>query len=264
MLGVLEKNKVKEKILKGGKVVGAFCNLNSTAAVEILGQLGLDFVVIDTEHGPGDVETAAALVMAAEVRGLTPFVRVKDAERPSILKMLDIGAMGLFIPFVKSLAEIQQVVAYGKYRPVGDRGFGFTRKNGYGLEPLVADRVEEYFAWANENTLLIPQCETVECLEQIEDIVAVPGVDGIFIGPFDLSIAMGIPKQFEHPDFAAALQRVLEACKGAGKLCLTMALTPEEAKRRFEEGFDGVLTVDTSLFITGAKQHLDGIREYGY
>jgi 4-hydroxy-2-oxoheptanedioate aldolase len=261
---LLEKNRVKEKILGGEKVVGTFCNLGSTAVVEILGQLGFDFVIIDTEHGPGAVESAVALIMAAEVRGLPPFVRVKEADRNSILRMLDIGAMGLLIPFVKSLAEVRKIVAYGKYRPVGDRGFGLTRKNCFGLEPLMADRMEAYFEWANENTLLIPQCETVECLEQIEDIVALEGVDGIFIGPYDLSIAMGIPGQFHHPDLVAAMNRVLEACKRAGKFCLTMGVTAEEAKRRFEEGYDGAVTVDASLLAAGVMGHLNGIKKYGY
>ena len=114
---MLANNKLLEKYENGQKVCGAFFNLDSTVVVEIFAQLGLDFVVIDAEHSPYGVESAARFVMAAEVRGMTPIVRVKDANRNSILKMLDIGAKGLLIPFVKTVDEVKEIVSYGKYFP---------------------------------------------------------------------------------------------------------------------------------------------------
>ena len=261
---MLTKNKVVDKIEHGGKAIGAFFNLGCTAAAEILAQAGLDFIVIDTEHGPFDVETASELITACEVRGMTPFVRVKDYNRNSVLKMLDVGAMGLLIPFIKTVDEVKELVCYGKYRPVGDRGCGFGRKSGYGMEPLVAGDIRDYFKWANENTLLITQCETVECLENIEEISAVEGVDAIFIGPFDLSVAMGIPKQFDAPEFIAAMDRVLKACKKNGKLCFTLGMNPEDAKKKLDWGFDGVLSGDTTFLISGVSQYLSGIHSLGY
>lgn len=261
---MLGTNKVKEKILSGGKVVGAFMNLGSTGVVEVLGQAGLDFVMIDTEHGPFDVETASQYIMASEIRGMAPFVRVKDSNRNSILKMLDVGAMGMLIPFIKTVDEVKELVSYGKYRPIGDRGCGFGRKACYGLEPLAAGNIQEYFDWANENTLLIPQCETVEALECIEEIAAVEGVDGIFIGPFDLSVAMGIPKQFDSPEFMAAIERVLKACKAANKFCFTLGMSPEDAKNKFEMGFDGVLSGDATFLAAGVLQYLGAIKALGY
>ncbi len=260
---MLGKNKIKEKMENGGKVAGAFMSLGYSGVVEILAMAGLDFIMIDTEHGPFDVETASQLIIAAENRGMTPFVRVKDFHRNSILKMLDVGAMGLLIPFIKTVDEVKELVSYGKYKPIGDRGCGFGRKSGYGLEQMVAN-IEDYFNWANENTLLIPQCETVEALESIEDIVAIKGVDAIFIGPFDLSVAMGIPKQFNHPDFLAAQDRVLKACKKENKYCFTLGMNPADAKAKFDLGFDGVLTGDTTFLTTGVMSYVKGIRDLGY
>ena len=260
---MLTKNKVKEKILSGEKVIGAFFNLGSPAVIEIIGQCGLDFIVIDTEHGPFDVETVSSLIMAAEIRGITPFVRVKDGQRNSILRMLDVGAMGLFVPFVKTVGEVLEIVNCGKYRPLGDRGLGFGRKSGYGMEPLVFGRIEDYFEWANENTLLIPQCETVEAVNEIEKIVGIDGVDGIFIGPYDLSVSMDIPRQFDHPEFTASIERVLKACKEAGKYAFTIGITPEDARQKFKQGFDGVLTSDISLLISGAIAYLSGTKRPG-
>jgi 4-hydroxy-2-oxoheptanedioate aldolase len=178
--------------------------------------------------------------------------------------MLDIGAMGLLIPFIKTVDEIRDVVGYGKYPPTGERGCGFGRKSGYGMESLAAGNIEDYFKWANENQLLIPQCETVECLECIEDVAAIDGVDGIFIGPFDLSVSMGIPKQFTNPKFTAALERVLKACKAANKFCFTLGMTPEDCRKRFEQGFDGTLTGDTTFLISGVSQYLSGLKAIGY
>lgn len=260
---MITNNKIRAKMQEGKKVTGAFFGLDSTASVEVLGQAGLDFIMIDTEHGPIDVETASQFVIACELWGMTPFVRVKDHNRNSILKMLDIGAMGLLIPFIKTPDEVRELVGYGKYRPIGDRGFGPTRKNGYAQDPMI-NKIEDYFEWANRETLLIPQCETVEALESIEEITAIEGVDGIFVGPFDLSVAMGIPKQFSAPVFVEAMQRVLAACKKNGKFCWTLGMTPQDAKAKFEMGFDGALALDTDFLAAGVRQYIEGIKKLGY
>lgn len=255
----MKDNKAKQKILAGEKVLGAFLNLETPAVAEILGLLGYDFIIIDTEHGPGDVESAQHIIRAALLRDITPMVRVRQSDRSSIMKMIDIGAEGLLIPFVKSAAEVRQIVQYAKYAPVGEKGFGYSRRVGYGLEEKAAD-LEKFFAWANENTLVIPQCETVQCLEHIEEIAAIDGVDGIFVGPFDLSVSMGIPGQTSHPDFKAALERVLEACKQAGKFCMMFSMDPAQIKEYFAIGFDGVAASDIKFFSDGASGLINALK----
>ena len=247
------KNSMREKMSKGEKVVGAFSNLGSTAAIECLGLAGLDFVIIDTEHGPGDVSDTLPLILAAERRNITPIVRIKDASRSSVLKMLDIGAMGLMVPFVKSIDEIKKVVEYGKYIPLGQRGFGPGRQAGYGLLPG-SSGIDDYFHTCNRETLIIPQCETVEALSCIEEIARIDGVDGIFVGPFDLSIALGKPLQFNDSEFISAVERTVNAFKDSGKFCLTLAANGEIAKANFSKGFDGVASGDTTFLISAAAK----------
>lgn len=256
-----DKNLLKEKILSGKKAAGALISIKSPAVMEILGAVGLDFVMIDTEHGAWEAETTEELIRACELSGLTPLARVRQIERSAVMKMLDCGAKGIVVPNVKTVEEVKTLVQWAKYAPLGERGCGLARKNLYGLDPGFSEDKEAYFRRANMETLLLPQCETVESLECIESIAAIDGVDGIFFGPFDLSIALGIPAQFYHPVFRNAIERVVRACKTNGKLCITIAgFTPEMANERYEMGFDALISEDTNFLITGARQFLSGLK----
>ncbi|MDR1874812.1 MAG: 4-hydroxy-2-oxovalerate aldolase, partial [Synergistaceae bacterium] len=133
------KNLMKSRIQRGERVVGTFFELGGTTAVECLGLTGLDFFIIDTEHGPFDVESAIEFVRAAGAYSITPLVRVKDATRPSVLKMLDVGAQGLIVPNIHTADEVRQLVEYGKYYPKGRRGFAATRVVDFGFNPGMAD-----------------------------------------------------------------------------------------------------------------------------
>lgn len=257
---MLKENKIKQKISVGEKVIGSFLNLETPSAAEILGLIGYDFIIIDTEHGPGGTESAQNIIRAALLRDVTPMIRVKQLDRSSIMKMIDIGAEGLLIPFVKSAAEVRQIVQYAKYPPVGEKGYGYCRKIGYGLEDGTSE-LEPFFAWANKNTLVFPQCETVPCLEHIEEIAAIDGIDGIFVGPFDLSVSMGIPGQSDHPDFIAAIKRVLKACKQSGKASMIFSTDPGQTKRYYEMGFDGVAASDIKFFSEGAVSFINAVRQ---
>lgn len=253
------ENKLQEIMRAGGHAVGTFFETGSTTAAECLALAGMDYIVIDTEHGPFDVESAMEFICAAERRGMTPLVRVKNGQRDSILKMLDVGAKGLIIPNIRSIEEAKQIVSYGKYSPLGERGVAFARGCGYGFaEPKP---IEEYFADANAHTMLIPQCETVGCLEDIENIAALDGVDGIFIGPYDLSTALGMPGQFDRSEMKAAVARILAAVKAAGKFALIYADDAEQARARFDQGFDAAaVNMDTILFIKAIRKIVEDIK----
>ena len=258
----MKNNVLLQKHQRKEKMAGTFFNSGTVVSAEVLGQLGFDFIVIDAEHCQYDFCDIEAYVRAAECRDMIPIVRVVDCSRNYILKILDMGAMGLFIPFIKTADEVRRVIGFAKYPPLGERGLGHAHKVGYGLDPIVnTGRPEDYLEWANENTLIFPQCETVEAVENIEEILSVEGVAGIFIGPFDLSISMGMPCQFENPEFIAAVTRVKDACIRAGKMVFTMGMTPEDAKAKFDMGFDGVLATDTSFLIKAAKTYIEGVRE---
>ena len=199
------------------------------------------------------------MIRAAELTGIAPFVRVREISRPAVLKLLDVGAQGLIVPNVNSLEEVRSLVSYAKYAPVGMRGFCPSRKDGWGYELGLG--VAETMAHFNGQVLLIPQCETLGALEAIEEIAATEGVDGIFVGPFDLSIAMGIPGQFDTPAFQAALQRILRACHAAGKFCLLFAMSADKVCEGFAQGFDSMTyNLDAGLMIECFRERLAKIR----
>ena len=174
------------------KTIGTFFELGGRGVMESLTRAGLDYVIIDTEHGCLSEETTADMILAAERGGLLPYVRIGDIRRPYVLRMLDIGARGLIVPNIRSVEEVKQLVSAAKFPPVGNRGYCPTRTTGWGADDWSKD-VMGYMAECNRRCKVIPQCETAEALEQIEEIAALPGVDGVFVGPCDLSIALGIP-----------------------------------------------------------------------
>lgn len=249
------RNTLKEKLSHGDRPLGTFVGTGSPAVVECLGCAGLDFVILDNEHSPIEAETTAAMVRAAELRNITPLARIREISRPAILKLLDVGVQGLIIPDVRSADDIRRIVSYAKYAPVGQRGFCPSRKDGWGTDPQCG--VLDTMAHFNAETLVIPQCETVEALADIETIVAMDGVDGIFIGPFDLSISMGMPGDFENPEFHAALERILNACRVVRKPCLIFTGDGAGAAARFAQGYDGVaMGLDATLLIGGVQAQI--------
>ena len=163
--------------------------------------------------------------------------------------MLDIGARGLIVPNIRTPEEVRELVSAAKFPPLGNRGFCPNRTTGWGADEWSKD-VLSYMEECNRRCRLIPQCETREALEQIEEIAALPGVDGIFVGPCDLSIALGVPLQFDHPLLTAAVERILKACRDNGKESYIFAGNMQDAVKWAAKGFDSVTySLDASVFI---------------
>jgi 4-hydroxy-2-oxoheptanedioate aldolase len=234
------KNAVREKMLGGERTLGTFFELGSATAAECLGFSGLDYIIIDTEHGPYNPQSALEYIRAAKLYNITPFARVQEISRSAILKLLDVGAMGIIVPCVNTVEDARRIVEYGKYAPVGERGVANTAGSGFWFEPYAQNGMQEYFDVSNRESMLIPQCETLGCLEHINEIAAMPGIDAVFVGPFDLSTAMGIPGKFNAPEFQEALRRIQKACRDAKKPSLIYAATEEAARADFELGYDSV------------------------
>ncbi len=248
------KNALKETIQRGERALGTFFELGSTNIVECLGRTGLDFIIIDNEHGPFEPESTLDYVRVAELSGITPLARVREISRPAVLKLLDVGAKGLIVPCVETVEQVQRLVEYAKYAPVGKRGYSGSRKDCWGFDYPATETMRENMRINNEETLLIPQCETVGCLEHIEEVAAMEGVDGIFVGPFDLSISMGMPGEFDRPEFQAAIARVLAACKAHGKISMIFTPNADTAKKYFEQGFDAVAySMDAAILVNGFR-----------
>ena len=258
--GKVMKNTFKEKIKKAEKPLGTFIDTCSPYVIECVGRTGMDYVIIDNEHSPVEAETTAQLVRAAELSGVTPLARVREISRPAVLKLLDVGIQGIIIPNVSSVDEVQKLVLYAKYKPIGDRGFCPSRKDGWGYDLNMS--VPETMNYFNDQVLVIPQCETAEALENIEEIVSIDGVDGIFIGPFDLSISMGIPGEFTNPVFIAAKKRILDACRSAGKFCMLFAGNMDGVLDGYAFGFDSMTySLDAGLIIQCISEKVKEIKE---
>jgi 2-dehydro-3-deoxyglucarate aldolase len=201
---------IKEKLARGEASIGSWMSMGHVSIAEILSSAGYDWVVVETEHTAIDVSEVLRLVMAIEGRGAVPLVRLAWNDPIQCKAVLDSGAAGVIVPMVNTRADAELAVKGAKYPPLGIRGVGLARAQGYG------QHFDEYVRRANAETLLVVQIEHVDAVKNIEEIVSVPGIDATFIGPYDLSLSMGIPGQLSHPDLLAARQRVLDATLAHG------------------------------------------------
>ena len=239
-------NTLRSRLRAGETLLGTMVTLNSPAVVEILGAVGFDWLFLDAEHAP----YAAAdlqLLMQAAGPSLPCLVRLAAGDEVSIKKALDAGAAGVIVPLVNRAEEAAQVVRHAKYSPQGTRGVGIGRAHGYGLN------FQAYVETANEETAVIVQAEHIRAVENIEAIVAVPGIDGILIGPYDLSASLGLIGQVGHPTVVDAIRRVTEACRNAGIALGIFGVTADAVKPYLDEGYTLIVAgVDTVFLGQGA------------
>lgn len=254
------ENSFRDKIRHGQKPIGTFIVSGSVDMTEAACISGVDYVIIDNEHTPYEAEITAPMIIAAENHEVVPICRVREVSRPAILKLLDVGAKGLIVPCIKSEDQVRKVVEYAKYKPIGDRGYAGTRKDGWGQKydaPL-----PELMKALNDCTLIIPQCETVEALDNIENIAGIEGIDGIFVGPYDLSTAMDMPGDFDNPAFLSALERVVKACKSAGIISMIFCADAGRTASYYKMGFDTVAyNTDVAEYISANRRALETIKE---
>lgn len=246
------QNKLKKRLKQGGAVLGTFVMCNSPDLVEIIGLSGIDFIVIDTEHGPMTIESTQHLIRAAETRGVTPITRVTDSTDTTILRSLDVGAHGIQVPQVNDKSKAESVVNASKYFPIGNRGIAMPRAGDYGtVNPL------NYFQNANNETMIIVHCENKLGLKNLEEIASVNEIDVIFLGPFDMSQSLGVPAQVDHPLVEQAAEKVVNVARKAGKAAGIFVSNGEQAKQRIEQGFQYVtIGMDVTVIASAFKQEV--------
>jgi len=220
------KNSVKEKLLKGDVSLGGWLNLGSSMAAEVMAGCGFDWLNVDAEHSLFDLNTIADAFRAIEARGAVPFVRAWNHDPTTLARLLDAGAYGIVIPHVSTPEQAEALASAMRYPPVGARSAGTGR---------IAAMGADYRATADDAIMVIPQIEDMEGINNAEAIMSVEGVDVGFLGPSDLSLAMGV--DIGSPDHEAAIQKMLAACKKVGKPCGMPARTVASAKQRIAEGF---------------------------
>lgn len=256
------KNVMKEKMERGQKVLGTFVWMGGTSTVEALGYSGVDFIVIDGEHGPFSVESIQEMCRVADLSQMTPCVRITEVTRSNVLKHLDVGAEAIIVPDIKTIDEVRNLVRFAKYYPIGERGVAFARKAGYGYSEKAKAGMSEYFENCNKETLIFPQCETTECVDIIEDIVALDGVDGIFLGPYDLSASLGNPGDFDSPRFKEAFEKVCRAVKNSGKYLMIFSFSKDGSRDYFDIGADAVVySSDVNVMVDAFQHEVKAIME---
>ncbi|HEY81798.1 MAG TPA: hypothetical protein G4O01_00725 [Dehalococcoidia bacterium] len=253
----MRKNLTKEKIQRGEIACGVFVPLYSPTIVEILGHIGFDFVIFDAEHGPMGVESCEHMVRAADTVNITPIIRVAMNLQQNILRYLDIGALGVQMPMINSKEDAENVVRSVKYPPEGRRGLAGVRAANYGLTGPLSDYVKE----ANRETMVIVHVETMQAVENLKETLTVPGIDVIFIGPTDLSSAMGYPGQVKHPEVQGMIERLIKQIRAAGKVAGTIAYDLDTLRRCKELGFRYIVYGVGPMIVKSGREYLQVARE---
>jgi 4-hydroxy-2-oxoheptanedioate aldolase len=211
----VRRNPMKERWREGGVARGVSMMIPSPQMVEIVAHAGFDWVLLDCEHGTLSPESVELMVMAAEATGITALGRPRNASPEGILEVLERGVMGVQVPHIRTAAAAREVVDAAKYHPQGNRSLAArTRPAGYGLSTLPTQFTEE----ANRETLICVQVEDAEGLESLDEILEVPGIDVVFLGPSDLSQSLGFPGRTDHPELRGAMRDAFERIVSSGKV----------------------------------------------
>jgi 2-keto-3-deoxy-L-rhamnonate aldolase RhmA len=257
----MRENKVKAKLKAGEASFGTIAWEFVTAGLAtVLDVAGAEFCVFDMEHSGLSLETIRALVRWCRGTSVVPLVRVPAHEYRYVAGALDAGAQGLMIPMTETAEQAREVVSWAKYPPVGKRGTAFGIAHDDYRGGTAADIVAT-MGRANAEGLLLFQIETVAGVQNVEEILAVDGVDVAWVGHGDLSVSMGIPYQFDHPDHIAAMERVAAVARAAGKIAGRLVTDIPTGRRWLEHGYRMLAYgPDTALLGRALREGIEGLR----
>ena len=243
-------------VLQGGKpILGTLLTVASTEVAEALALLGFDWIFIDLEHGSLSINDAQRAIQAVANRSFT-LVRVPDGTPENIKRVLDTGCSGIIVPQVNSEAYARKIVALAKYPPQGERSVGLGRAQGYGLH------FAEYLSSANAQTAVIVQIEHRDAIASVDQILAVPGIDAVFVGPYDLSNSMGLVGQVGHADVVAAIDKVRAACARTNSPMGIFCSNADQARNEIKAGAR-IVAIGTDILhmANSARSTLEALRE---
>lgn len=253
---MIRENQLKRKLQQGEVVLGLFVNCSYPGFVEICGYAGFDFAIIDLEHGPLHPLVAENLCRAADCVGIAPLVRVGKNDSLHIQRALDIGSAGVQVPQIETKADAEACVRSAKYSPLGSRGLSFyTRAGVYtAAGAQITDKL-------NEESLVVIHVEGIRGVENLNEIVSVPHIDVIFLGPYDLSQSLGIPGQVRDSRVMDLMHQCIDTIRSAGKTVGTFADNPETAKQWIDAGIQYIaLGVDVGIFLRACQGLVKAIR----
>jgi 4-hydroxy-2-oxoheptanedioate aldolase len=255
----MKANRCKQLLAEGKVPVGHMIGEFGTRGIaQILDTADVDFVVIDTEHAAFTTAQLADLISWFKVSSIAPFVRIPQVDYHFIARTLDLGALGIMIPNVKTPAQAKAIINAAKYAPLGDRGviLGNTQTDFKSVNP------RDFLAYANQNTTIICQIESVEGINNLEAIAQTPGVDILWVGHFDLTNSMGIPGDFNDQRFYDAVHRVVETCRTYGLGAGIQPANLAQAQEWMEIGFNVIsYSMDSAVYAGAMRQGVADIRK---
>jgi 4-hydroxy-2-oxoheptanedioate aldolase len=252
----MNTNVMKNKLESGKQVLGAFVSTPSPSTVEMLGWLGMDYVIIDCEHSVTDYETAENMIRAAEVAGITAMVRAGLNLQQNIQRYLDAGAQGVLIPLVNTGEDAKSVVDSCKYPPIGKRGLFSTSRTGkYGITPII-DHVKS----SNAEIFISVQIETLDGLDNQDEIISTEGVDSVFLGPGDLSSVLGVHGQVTHHKVRSAMESMIPKIIAAGKIPGTLVADGDQAQYWNQRGINFLIGGANKFLLNGSRQFIDDVK----
>jgi 4-hydroxy-2-oxoheptanedioate aldolase len=251
----MKQNIIKARLKNSQPVLGVLSNSSDPTVAELCGFSGLDFYMIDGEHSPVTTAQVQDIVRACEVSGITPLARVRSNDPKLILQFLDAGVMGIMMPGIKTAAEVSALVQAVRYPPQGVRGFGPVRSVDYLLGAM---NQGEYVQFANDQLLILPQIEDVEAIDNLDELLAVEGVDGFVIGPRDLAMSMGYYDGPGHDEVKRTIAGVVERIRKAGLIAGTTAATGDQAKALIDRGVLFCLNSFAGLLKSAAGDFMKG------
>lgn len=248
---------LKKRIRQGETLYGCWLNLGSSVTAEIVGQAGYDWVLVDIEHGAGGEKDVLFQLQALQHTPAAAIVRVESAERQRIHRVLDLGAEGIMCPRIRDTAEAKEAVRGLHYPPGGSRGVAkMVRATNFGQNFLT------YWQEARDNIVGIVQIETREVLDHLDEVAALDDVDVLFIGPADLSMALGIYGQFDHPQFTDAVSAIVSAAARAGKASGILLFNPDDFNRYHELGIRVIACgADATFVAQGARTMVQKLKQ---
>ena len=253
------RNELKTKWAAGQPTINGWLSINSPFVAEIMAAQGYDSVTVDMQHGAVSYEGALAMLQAMRASGVVPMARVPWLDPGAIMKALDAGAYGIICPMVNTRADAARLVSYMRYPPLGTRSFGPTR--------AIFAAGDGYAAEANGEMLAFAMIETAEAMTNLDEIVRTPGLDGVYIGPADLTLGLSdgtLPPGFDRtePEMVDAIRRILEAAQTAGIRAALHCGSPDYAAQAMGWGFDMVtLSNDVRLLASAASDTLRRARQ---
>jgi 2-keto-3-deoxy-L-rhamnonate aldolase RhmA len=242
---LLERRRaLKAKLVARERVFGGWVSYTDVSITETFAKAGFDFIAIDMEHTAISIDEAKRIITSAQSEGACCLPRPVSHTNDLIKPLLEAGADGMFIQMVETPEQVREIIDNTKYPPLGKRSYGVNRAHGYGFD------FDRYIVDWNESSSLILQIESIRAVENIDKLLAFPEVDGVMVGPYDISGSLGVPGEINHPLVREAGRKVIEAAARAGKSCCTQIadVTVAKVEDAFDQGFTFVI-LGSDLFV---------------